>query len=208
MRLPFNGSFVVTQTYDQHIHNGNLPPGVDFGCPIGTPLYAIEDGQMTCATDGTGAHYIELTAKNTNHNWFYVHLSEFVGFNRFVKEGDLIGYSGNSGITTGPHLHFGLKVNNIYIDPYPILFVNQDTMASQEYSDLKSQLDAQVASLNTRIDHISESLVASQSQLATLIQSVQQLNSAYATTLQNGVVSANTKLDKLVATITTEPVKP
>jgi murein DD-endopeptidase MepM/ murein hydrolase activator NlpD len=123
MKKPFNIPPVITRTYQDHIAQGGegaFMPGTDFAMPIGTPLYAIESGYAMNLVDNNRANYVQLNA-NSGNKWFYVHLNSFaLVFDRFVNEGDLIGYSGNTGLSTGPHLHLGLY-NKGYQDPWPVI---------------------------------------------------------------------------------------
>ncbi len=88
------------RTHDDHW-------GTDFACPVGTPVYAVEDGFILFAQEDPGGwgHFLELKAGNDYY--IYGHLSEWK-----VKEGDkvtkgqVIGLTGNTGNSTGPHLHF------------------------------------------------------------------------------------------------------
>lgn len=86
--------------------------GIDMGCPIGTPVYAIEDG--TVAFEGWGQNHSWMGAIAgicaLIRHWFghsgYAHLSStIIDKGQWVKKGQLIGYSGNTGGSTGPHLH-------------------------------------------------------------------------------------------------------
>ena len=80
--------------------------GIDLGCPVGTPVYAAHGGQVAVlwapASYGT---YIQVTGESVMT--IYAHLSRALRDSETVETGDLIGYSGNTGRSTGPHLHFG-----------------------------------------------------------------------------------------------------
>lgn len=116
--------------------------GIDIGADLKTPVYASHDGSLKFLhdTDGNGnlqgyGMYAEITAPDKKTT--YAHLSKFEGKNRQVKEGDLIGIVGSTGFSTGPHLHFGIKLlkngqvqnyNNGYfgsVDPEPYLMNNE-----------------------------------------------------------------------------------
>jgi murein DD-endopeptidase MepM/ murein hydrolase activator NlpD len=104
--------------------------GVDFGASIGTPVFAAGNGKISRVDNndrGTSrwnryqyGRYILLEHDN-NLTTLYAHLSKaVVKAGDQVKEGDLIGYAGNSGYTTGPHLHFGLYwTPSIQLKPVP-----------------------------------------------------------------------------------------
>ena len=91
--------------------------------PIGTPLRAIKNGIIKIADYGNLNAGKTVFIKTENGTTFiYGHLSEFTVKNgQYVKVGDLIGYSGNTGFTTGAHLHFGVKIGDKYIDPSPYI---------------------------------------------------------------------------------------
>ncbi|YAL83224.1 M23 family metallopeptidase [Dermacoccaceae bacterium W4C1] len=83
--------------------------GVDIGCPEGTPVYATIAGDVRTGRATWGASYGTLILINDNEDgsdWGYCHLSKrVVSDGEAVSTGQLIGYSGDTGNTTGPHLH-------------------------------------------------------------------------------------------------------
>lgn len=83
--------------------------GVDIACPVGTPVYATIAGDVRTGRAAWGAAYGTMVLINDNvdgSDWGYCHLSKAsVKDGAKVKTGQLIGYSGNTGNTTGPHLH-------------------------------------------------------------------------------------------------------
>lgn len=93
--------------------------GTDFACPVGTPVWAAADGVITSrAPDGGAGNMITIRHDNGLVT-LYMHLSKFAPG---IKVGDrvaaktVIAYSGNTGLSTGPHLHFGVKQNGAYVD--------------------------------------------------------------------------------------------
>lgn len=102
-------------TQNAQIYNGKGHTGVDFGAPIGTPIKAAADGIVTGVgnTDLVKTCYSYgkwIFVKHPNGlSTLYAHLSgQQVQTGQVVKRGDTIGYSGNTGYSTGPHLHFGV----------------------------------------------------------------------------------------------------
>lgn len=100
--------------------------GVDFGAPIGTPVYAYSDGVVKEArmagAMGNMIHIVHGGGVET----YYGHLHGFAkGIKSGVKvrRGQLIGYVGNTGRSTGPHLHFGMKRKGVFVDPMKYLKV-------------------------------------------------------------------------------------
>lgn len=94
--------------------------GVDYAAPAGTPVYAIGDGRIIEAAYQAGnGRYVKIT-HNSVYTSQYMHLSRFAEGIRagvYVKQNDLIGYVGNTGLSTGPHLDFRVYRNGSPIDP-------------------------------------------------------------------------------------------
>jgi murein DD-endopeptidase MepM/ murein hydrolase activator NlpD len=100
-----------------HLYRGKPHNGLDIGAPIGTPVYAAEDGIVIKVDNNDRSawkkyqygKYVMIKHKN-NLSTLYAHLSinNVVSEGTYVRRGELIGYSGNTGYSTGPHLHFGL----------------------------------------------------------------------------------------------------
>ena len=108
----------VTQHFGEksYLYRGRPHNGLDIGVPIGTPVFAAEDGKVWAVDDNDRSRtrkyqygkYIVIRHDN-NFATLYAHLSRWVvSEGQVVKRGDLIGYSGSTGYATGPHLHFGL----------------------------------------------------------------------------------------------------
>jgi murein DD-endopeptidase MepM/ murein hydrolase activator NlpD len=94
--------------------------GVDYGTPTGTPVWAVADGAVTFA--GTkGGYGRTVTVRHANgFTSLYAHLSrlgEGVAAGKRVAQKQVIGYTGTSGLSTGPHLHFGLLRGPQYVNP-------------------------------------------------------------------------------------------
>ena len=84
--------------------------GIDFACAIGTPLYSPFEGVCSVKHQGTGAYGLSIRIKNDKYEVIFAHLSEAnIKPGQVVLPGTKIGKSGNSGFSTGPHLHFGIR---------------------------------------------------------------------------------------------------
>lgn len=102
--------------------------GVDYAAPIGTPVMSIGDGRVTETSNGGGAGRMVKITHNSMYSTAYLHLSRFGEGIRpgvYVKQGDVIGYVGSSGLSTGPHLDFrfykgGSAVNPLTVDSPPV----------------------------------------------------------------------------------------
>ena len=97
--------------------------GVDYAAPIGTPVRAIGDGRIISATIESGSGRMVKIQHNSVYATAYLHLSRFgevVSAGKFVNQGDVIGYVGSSGLSTGPHLDFRFYMNGSPVDPLKV----------------------------------------------------------------------------------------
>ncbi len=99
--------------------------GVDYAAPAGTPVQAIGDGKIIEAKKGYnngGGNMIKIR-HNSVYTTAYLHLSGFapgISTGTYVKQGDIIGYVGTTGLSTGPHLDFRFYMNGRAIDPLKV----------------------------------------------------------------------------------------
>lgn len=127
--MPFQGSYPITSAFGSVRHlvfDGQKSPsygrehgGIDYGLPEGTPVFASADGTIQATPyDAPGfGNYIKLVTDDGTE-LFYGHLnSKNAPGGARVKAGDLVGYSGNSGKSTGPHLHFEVRKSGSKMDP-------------------------------------------------------------------------------------------
>jgi murein DD-endopeptidase MepM/ murein hydrolase activator NlpD len=92
--------------------------GVDLVASKGTPIYASRSGYVTIATyHSTAGNYVTLNHQD-GYTSVYMHMThDVVSVGEYVKAGELIGYVGSTGRSTGPHLHFGITYNGTYVNP-------------------------------------------------------------------------------------------
>lgn len=100
----------------------SLHPGVDFVAAYGTNVLAVADGTvLDCSYDAAYGYILTLEHENGVQTQ-YAHLSEFlVEFGDVVRQGQIIAKTGDSGWTTGPHLHLGVLINGETADPLEAL---------------------------------------------------------------------------------------
>ncbi len=92
--------------------------GQDFGVLTGTPVYASADGVVKSRNGRTGYGNTIIIDHGYGIKTIYAHLSRYnVKPGDEVKRGDIIAYSGNTGRSTGPHLHYEVRVNNVPVNP-------------------------------------------------------------------------------------------
>lgn len=92
--------------------------GIDIGAPTGTQIVASKDGTVVSSEYQSGAgNYVALYHGNGTYT-YYMHCSRLaVNVGDKVKQGQVIAYVGSTGISTGPHLHFAIVMNEQYVDP-------------------------------------------------------------------------------------------
>ncbi len=97
--------------------------GIDMACPSGTPIYAARSGTVTRASyQAGGAGYYVSISHGDGFASIYMHMTRYVvSAGQSVTQGQLIGYVGSTGISTGPHLHFGISYGGTYVNPMAYL---------------------------------------------------------------------------------------
>jgi murein DD-endopeptidase MepM/ murein hydrolase activator NlpD len=122
MFTPVNG--VLTSTFGPRMHpifkEVRVHTGVDWAAPTGTPVFAAFAGTITAAGDGQGYGNLIRVGHPDGRETRYAHLSKFedgIVAGKAVLAGEVIGYVGTTGNSTGPHLHFELRVAEAPVDP-------------------------------------------------------------------------------------------
>lgn len=97
--------------------------GVDYAASVGTPVYAVGDGRIIMREYQNGSGSIIKIRHNSVYTTAYMHLRGFaegISVGKYVKQGDVIGYVGSSGLSTGPHLDFRFYKNGYAVDPLKV----------------------------------------------------------------------------------------
>ena len=126
MRTPVDGAR-ISSTFGMRMHPilgySRMHQGVDFAAPIGTKIYAAGAGVIERAGPNGGyGNFVEIKHDN-GYETEYGHLSSFAKGLRAgmrVAQGDVIGYVGSTGLSTGPHLHYGVMVKGQFINPMSV----------------------------------------------------------------------------------------
>ena len=119
---PVSG-YTISSTFGNRLHPVlgyyRMHNGIDMACAQGTPIYATRAGTVTTASyqAGGAGNYVSI-----NHGdgfaSIYMHMTNYVvSAGQTVSQGQLIGYVGSTGISTGPHLHFGISYAGTYVNP-------------------------------------------------------------------------------------------
>lgn len=108
--LPVDG--ILTQNF----HVGHS--GVDLAVPLGTPVIATMSGQVTFADWSTIGYGYLVILQNGAFITYYAHNTSFnVSVNQFVGKGSIVSWSGSTGNSTGPHVHYETRINDVPVDP-------------------------------------------------------------------------------------------
>ncbi len=114
--------------------------GVDYGGPKGTPIRATGDGKVIFRGWGKGyGRYVKIKHAG-KYTTLYAHFSKFGKFKKgqHVKQGDIIGYMGKTGMVTGVHLHYEFRVKNKHVDPLKVKFPDAQPLAKKYRAEFKT----------------------------------------------------------------------
>ena len=115
--------YTLTSPFGMRIHpisgKWKMHNGVDLALPQGEPIYAAKSGKVTTASyQAGGAGYYVSINHGDGFTSVYMHMTHYiVAPGQYVTAGQVIGYVGSTGGSTGPHLHFGIAYNGTYVNP-------------------------------------------------------------------------------------------
>ncbi len=115
--------YTLTSPFGYRVHpisgKWKMHDGVDMACAKGTPIYAARSGKVTRASyQAGGAGYYVSINHGDGFSSIYMHMTHYiVSAGQYVERGQVIGYVGSTGGSTGPHLHFGIAYNGSYVNP-------------------------------------------------------------------------------------------
>ena len=136
--------------------------GLDYAAPAGTPVSASGDGTVLFA--GREGGYGNLIILRHRNGWktYYGHLSRFAKGVRKglrVRQGELIGYVGATGLATGPHLHYEMRIHNRPVNPLSVKITHGESVPKNLMADfrrVKAGMDSQLASISSAVFAVSE----------------------------------------------------
>ena len=115
--------------------------GIDYGAPMGSPIDAATDGVVSFAGwHGGHGNYVQIRHAG-GLGTGYAHMSRIIAHaGEHVRAGQLIGYVGSTGLSTGPHLHFEVFRNNVAVNPSSVKFTQAAQLAGGELQRFKATL--------------------------------------------------------------------
>ena len=127
--------------YHPILHFSRLHAGIDFGAAWGSPIVAAADGQVIGAGYSGGYGRQVRIAHSSGIVTTYSHMSSIVASPGLpVRQGQVIGYVGSSGLSTGPHLHFEVRMNGRPVNPLTARLVSRPTVQGPELALFKARL--------------------------------------------------------------------
>lgn len=161
LRTPVNGAFISSGFgIRRHPISGytKMHKGIDFAAPSGTPVYAAGDGNVVKSERFGGyGNYIRLS-HNKEFDTAYAHLSRYAKGLRPgkpVKQGEVIGYVGTTGASTGPHLHYEVLRYGQQINPQTLKMLPAQQLSSRELSNFqlyRSKIDRLIDKKPVKVD--------------------------------------------------------
>lgn len=148
LRQPVNGHMTSTFGMRRHplLGYNRFHRGVDFGAPYGAPIVAAADGVVQAAGRAGGYGLQVRIAHNSGLATSYSHMSRIAaGPGMRVQQGQVIGYVGSSGLSTGPHLHYELYRNGQAINPKSVSYTMMSQLNGAELARFRSNLSQLLA---------------------------------------------------------------
>jgi len=129
--------------------------GVDYAAPTGTPVRTIGDGRVIFKGWNGGYGNQVIIQHGSQFKTYYGHLSRFakgIKKGRYVKQGEVVGYVGSTGLSTGPHLDFRIKKGEKWIDPLSLDPPSRrDPISKAEMKNFE-EYKKQILSLQTHLE--------------------------------------------------------
>ena len=133
--------------------------GVDWAAPRGTPIYASGNGIVAIAGWESGyGKYVRIRHTN-GYETAYGHMSAFargIQPGTRVRQGQIIGYVGSTGLSTGPHLHYEILVNNRFVDPMRIKLPRGRVLDGPTLADFENERDRADDMMNRTAPRVAE----------------------------------------------------
>jgi murein DD-endopeptidase MepM/ murein hydrolase activator NlpD len=112
-----------TGRYHPVLHRVRAHKGIDYAAPRGTPVKAAGDGKVSFSGNKGGYGRVVIIQHGQSYSTLYAHLNSYakgVRSGKRVKQGQVIGYVGSSGLATGPHLHYEFQLNGVHRNPLTV----------------------------------------------------------------------------------------
>lgn len=160
LRSPVNFSRISsrfsTGRYHPILHKIRSHKGVDYAASRGTPVRAAGDGKVAFKGNKGGYGKTIVLQHGSRYTTLYAHLNNFNKHIRAggrVKQGQVIGYVGSSGLATGPHLHYEFRVNGVHRNPLTVKFPSSRPVAKAHRDNFELSTQGYLAQLDVLSDN-------------------------------------------------------
>jgi murein DD-endopeptidase MepM/ murein hydrolase activator NlpD len=147
MKTPVDGAR-ISSGFGMRLHPvlgyTRMHKGIDFAVPTGTPVMAAGSGTISLAGKENGYGNIVVVQHANGYSTAYAHLSRFaagIKSGTHVRQGQIIAYSGMSGMATGPHLHYEIRVNNQQVNPLNVKVASGRQLQGAEMKAFKAEVE-------------------------------------------------------------------
>lgn len=126
--------------------------GVDYAAPRGTPIHAAGNGRIVFRGRSRGYGNFIIIKHNKTYSTAYGHMNRFAKgehVGSYVRQGQVIGYVGMTGLATGPHLHYEVRVNGHQVNPLTVTMPKPEPLPRSLLAKFRSQVAPQMARLKT-----------------------------------------------------------
>lgn len=145
-------SSVFSDARKHPILEGTRPHrGVDYAAPTGTPVWATGNGVVKRKEYHRGYGNVIYLQHGKRYTTVYAHLSRFkkgLAVGDRIDQGEVIGYVGSTGLSTGPHLHYEFRIDDKHVDPLSLKLPAADPLSGQELARFRSASKPMLAQLN------------------------------------------------------------
>ncbi|MAY70621.1 MAG: peptidase M23 [Halomonas sp.] len=154
-RYPFSGSYRISSNFNlnrRHPITGRVSPhkGTDFAMPIGTGIEAPANGRVEKVGNHPAAGRYIVIRHDNGYKTRYLHLSRpLVSTGQRVTMGERIALSGNTGRSTGPHLHYEVMVNNNQVNAMRVALPENQSLSGQALASFQQETGPTLAALQT-----------------------------------------------------------
>jgi murein DD-endopeptidase MepM/ murein hydrolase activator NlpD len=125
--------------------------GIDYAAPVGTPVHAAGDGRISFRGLQGGYGNVLAIEHGSGVETVYGHLSRFAssaGIGRHVRQGDIIGFVGMTGLATGPHLHYEYRIGGIHRNPASVKSMPAEPLTTSLRHDFETKATELLANLS------------------------------------------------------------
>lgn len=145
MKTPVDGARISSgfgMRFHPVLQYTRMHKGIDFAVPTGTPVMAAGSGTVTFAARQNGYGNFVVVNHGNGYSTAYAHLSRIARGIRAggrVRQGQVVAFSGMTGVTTGPHLHYEIRLNDSQVNPLRVKVAQGRRLAGRELKDFAAQ---------------------------------------------------------------------